>query len=176
MELVVVARSFPRPATPPAVHQGDEAAHWCFAAYAIRPLGHFLRTDGRRLCCLFRAPDAEAVRRTAHSLGWPEPEQVWTALSNGYASDLEALFRRGPAQTGHVVLCELARQDLGSPAAAAWPALPPSRPIADIVARDGSRQLLVCHQERPPGWPGDNESTGIDSTTWRAQIVPPRSP
>lgn len=56
---------------------GAEAA-WCMEKYRVTHVSSLLSLDGRWLVCLFRAPDAEAVRNTLRTLG-TSVERAWTA-------------------------------------------------------------------------------------------------
>lgn len=50
----------------------------CLALHGVRHVASYVTPDGRRMICIFEAPDAEAVRQTARQLGF-RYESVWTA-------------------------------------------------------------------------------------------------
>jgi predicted transcriptional regulator len=50
----------------------------CLAINDVRHVVSYLTPDSRRMICVFDAPDAEAVRRTARQLGY-RYDNVWTA-------------------------------------------------------------------------------------------------
>ena len=51
---------------------------WCLDAHGVRHVTSYLAPDGRRMICVFEAPDAEAIRRTAAQLGY-QYDSIWTA-------------------------------------------------------------------------------------------------
>lgn len=108
METVVVERELAEPATPEALLADDAAARWCFEQYCCHPSFHLLALDGMRLCCVFRAPDAESVRQVAKSLAMSPAKQAWTASLEGWAGDLAELrMRAGEAERdGSLALVE----------------------------------------------------------------------
>lgn len=52
---------------------------WCRALYGVEHVESFVAADGDRLICVFRAPDAEAVRSVARRMGYPF-ERIWEAV------------------------------------------------------------------------------------------------
>jgi len=89
MEIVVVERRLAAPVSAAGVQADDAAARWCFDQYRCQPSFHLLRLDGRQLCCVFRAPDLEAIRRTARSLAEPRRH---TVLGRFLATDRRRLL------------------------------------------------------------------------------------
>jgi hypothetical protein len=77
-EYVVVERLFPEAVTPEFVSNALRQSGWCLDLHGAEYVESFLGSDGRRMVCLFRAPDAEAVRRANQQGGVPYTE-VWTA-------------------------------------------------------------------------------------------------
>lgn len=77
-EYVVVERFFPEAVTPEFVSNALRQSGWCLDLHGAEYVESFLGSDGRRMVCLFRAPDAEAVRRANQQGGVPYTE-VWTA-------------------------------------------------------------------------------------------------
>lgn len=63
--LLVVERQFEQPVTRSLATQMAERMAWCSEAYGVERVQSYLARDGHRAVCVFRAPDAEAVR-TAH--------------------------------------------------------------------------------------------------------------
>lgn len=50
----------------------------CLKLHGVRHVISYVTPDGRRMICVFEAPDAEAVRRTASQIGYTY-DSVWTA-------------------------------------------------------------------------------------------------
>lgn len=63
MELVMVERNFREPVTFEEIQAIEDAGSWCLEAHDVTFLKTFFSKDRRRMLCLYRAPDAEAVRR-----------------------------------------------------------------------------------------------------------------
>jgi hypothetical protein len=78
MECVVVERLFDPGVTMQDVRLLDESSAWCKDAYGIRLLHSYVSADGKRVICVYEAPDAEAVRVANRQAGAPF-EEVWTA-------------------------------------------------------------------------------------------------
>ena len=57
--------------------RGQDAS-WCFEQHSVRLVRSVLSLDGRRMICLFQAPDAESVRVANRIAGLPF-DRVWTA-------------------------------------------------------------------------------------------------
>lgn len=55
---------------------------WCRDLYGVRHLDSYLSGDGRRLLCVWDAPDAEAVRQFYRTMALPT-RVVWTAEAHG---------------------------------------------------------------------------------------------
>jgi len=73
---VLIERSFDAPQTfePLKAIVADKA--WCLAQHRAEWVRSFLSTDGRRMVCLYRAPDLEAVRVAQREAGLPF-ERLW---------------------------------------------------------------------------------------------------
>lgn len=54
-----------------------EAKNECFDLYRVRAIRSYLMPDGKRLVCVFEAPDAESVRAVLKARQSP-PGTVWT--------------------------------------------------------------------------------------------------
>jgi uncharacterized protein DUF4242 len=50
----------------------------CLTLHGVRHVVSYVAPDGRKMICVFEAPDAEAVRRTARQLGY-RYDSVWAA-------------------------------------------------------------------------------------------------
>jgi hypothetical protein len=61
MEWVVVEREFAEPLSDDAIHRMHDEAQ-CVELYRLKGIRSYLSADRKRLICVFRAPDAEAVR------------------------------------------------------------------------------------------------------------------
>ena len=108
MELVIVEGRYDEPTTPEAVVERDRGQRFCFDLYRSHPVTHYLALDGSHICCVFRAPDAEAVRRSLKAIEVLPPDRVWTALLEGGSGDPDQLAEQAIAasQSGAVVLVE----------------------------------------------------------------------
>ena len=77
-EYIIVERAFPAPVTKEFVMEAMKRGAWCMDLYQATYLESFLGADGMKMVCLFRAPDAEAVRLANEKAQAPYTE-VWTA-------------------------------------------------------------------------------------------------
>jgi hypothetical protein len=77
-ELVVVERKFPTPVTSEFVSNALQRAGWCLDLHRATYVESYLGGDGMKMVCVFRAPDAEAVRM-ANEQGQVPYTDVWTA-------------------------------------------------------------------------------------------------
>ena len=50
----------------------------CLTLHGVRHVASYVAPDGFKMICVFEAPDAEAVRKTARQLGY-RYDSVWTA-------------------------------------------------------------------------------------------------
>lgn len=73
---VVVERRFDEPTTVEALQALESAGAWCLELYRVTFLRTFFSTDRRHMLCLYRAPDAESVRRAQAQAKMPV-HQVW---------------------------------------------------------------------------------------------------
>ena len=84
METVLVELKFPQPMEYNAFETIKREGDWCFRSYGLTLLQTYVSLDSKRYICVFRAPDAEAVRVAARSLGvtiesaWPVDVHVNT--------------------------------------------------------------------------------------------------
>lgn len=79
MATVIVERILNRPRTITEIGMLSKSTEWCMALYDVVALRHYLASDGRRLVCVFDAPDAEALRATMRSGGFDQPAHLWAA-------------------------------------------------------------------------------------------------
>jgi uncharacterized protein DUF4242 len=77
-ENVIVERSFDEPITPEAIAALFEKGEECLPRHQIAYLGGHIASDGRRMICVFVAPDAESVRIANRQSG-VRFDRVWTA-------------------------------------------------------------------------------------------------
>jgi hypothetical protein len=163
MEIVVVERRFAAPVSAAGVQADDAAARWCFDQYRCQPSFHLLRLDGRQLCCVFRAPDLEAIRRTAQALGMTPPDAAWQAVLDAPEDDLAKLGERAAAAAadGRLVVVE------ASDDAAAQALAEPGRHtvLGSFLATDRRRLLGLCRS-------ADGSTTGPSRERRRAHYWP----
>jgi hypothetical protein len=78
VDYVVLERQFPEPLTPEQVPE-MAAAMQCLGLYRVTPVCSYLMPDGKRMICVFRAPDAEALRSVGRANGFPADSVVWSS-------------------------------------------------------------------------------------------------
>ncbi|MBE9172519.1 hypothetical protein IQ216_05295 [Cyanobium sp. LEGE 06143] len=100
MEHVIVEGRYLEPTTPEAIQKRGLGQRFCFDLYRSHPVTHYLSLDGAHILCVFRAPDAEAVRRSLNAIGVLPPDRVWTA-------SLEGPFTDPPALAAEAIAAEL---------------------------------------------------------------------
>jgi hypothetical protein len=76
--LVIVERSFPAAVAFGDVQELEDRAAWCFRMHDVRFHVSYLSRDGRRMICVYEAPDAESVR-IANERGALPFDAVWPA-------------------------------------------------------------------------------------------------
>lgn len=74
---VVVERSFEAPVTLEEIQAIEDAGAGCLSARNVVFVRTFFSRDRRRMLCLYRAPDAEAVRDAQRMAGMPV-DAVWS--------------------------------------------------------------------------------------------------
>ena len=77
-QYIVAERRFIDPVKPEFVSVALQKAGWCLDLHRAEYIESFLGHDGLRMVCLFRAPDAEAVRQANRKAGVPYT-QIWRA-------------------------------------------------------------------------------------------------
>jgi hypothetical protein len=78
VEYVVLEREFPEPIKPEDVPP-MAAQTQCLELYRVRPVCSYLMPDGKRMVCVFQAPDAQALRSLARANDFPANFAVWTS-------------------------------------------------------------------------------------------------
>lgn len=73
---VLVERRFEEAVTLAYLEDRERAGGWCLEMHDTVFIRTFFSRDRRRMICLYRAPDAEAVRRAQQQIGMPV-ERVW---------------------------------------------------------------------------------------------------
>jgi hypothetical protein len=73
---VAVERQFDAPVRFDDLQAREQQRGWCLEAHGVEPERSILSLDGRRMLCLYRAPDAEAVRAAQQQAGMPV-QRVW---------------------------------------------------------------------------------------------------
>jgi hypothetical protein len=76
-EYVVAERFFTEPVTRESILQGMQQGSSCFDLRRVQHVESFLGGGGHRMVCLFRAPDAEAVRVANRQANAPATA-IWT--------------------------------------------------------------------------------------------------
>ncbi len=76
--LVVVERRFDAAIDFDTIQALEDRGAWCLDLHRVRFARTYFARDRRRMLCLYRAPDAEAVRRTQRQIGMPF-DAVWPA-------------------------------------------------------------------------------------------------
>jgi len=89
LELVLVERRFSRPTRFEDIQALEDEGAWCLKAHGVRFLRTFFSRDGKRMLCLYEAPDAEAVRLAETQAKVPF-DNVWTCAR--LHSDRPAVF------------------------------------------------------------------------------------
>ena len=74
---VVVERCFDAPVTVAELQAREDAAAWCLEQHQVTFLRTFFARDGKRMLCLYHAPDAESVRIAQQQAKMPV-ERVWS--------------------------------------------------------------------------------------------------
>lgn len=78
MEHIVLERQFDEPLTPADVRRMASEMS-CLDLYRVKPVRSYLMPDGKRLVCVFQAPDAEALRAVARANRVPADAVVWSS-------------------------------------------------------------------------------------------------
>ncbi|EPC04055.1 hypothetical protein L861_01750 [Litchfieldella anticariensis FP35 = DSM 16096] len=73
---VLVERSFSRRVSLEQVQALEDAGSACLQNHRVRFVRTYFSLDGKRMICLYQAPDAESVRLAQHQAGMPM-DRVW---------------------------------------------------------------------------------------------------
>jgi hypothetical protein len=76
VEHVVLERIFDEPLTADDVRRMASEMS-CLELYRVKPVRSYLMPDGRRLVCVFQAPDAEALRAVGRANRFPVDAVAW---------------------------------------------------------------------------------------------------
>jgi hypothetical protein len=87
---VVVSRQFDQPVEFESLASRENAVAWCLEEHGVTYLRSLVSTDRRRMLCLYRAPDAEAVRVVQRQSANPV-ESIWPCR-NFIEDDIAALL------------------------------------------------------------------------------------
>ena len=79
MEHVIVERTFAAPVEPARIEDMKRTHAWCFQQNRVRFVESYLSVDGKRMICIYEAPDAESVRRLNRQAALPY-DAIWTAV------------------------------------------------------------------------------------------------
>lgn len=74
---VLVERSFEEPVALEAIQALENEGAWCLEAQGVAFATTFFSRDRKRMVCLYRAPDAEAVRKAQRTARMPV-DAVWS--------------------------------------------------------------------------------------------------
>jgi hypothetical protein len=77
MEYVVLEREFSEPLSSEEVRK-MAAETQCLDLYRVKPVRSYLMLGGRRMVCVFEAPDAEALRAVGRSNGFSNAV-IWSS-------------------------------------------------------------------------------------------------
>jgi Protein of unknown function (DUF4242) len=79
VETIIVEHQFEdRPFDIDRYNDAQRGNAWCLETHGVRHVVSYVTPDARRMICVFEAPDAEAVRRTARELGY-KYDRLWPA-------------------------------------------------------------------------------------------------
>ena len=77
MEYVILEREFPEPLSSEEVRK-MAAETECLDLYRVKPVRSYLMPGGKRMVCVFQAPDAEALRAVGRSNGFSNAV-IWSS-------------------------------------------------------------------------------------------------
>jgi hypothetical protein len=81
--LAIVERSFPEPVSFADVDAIEKRSGGCLSLHRVRFLRSYFSIDGRRMLCLYEAPDVESVRFANRQAGLPFDLAWGAAVLNG---------------------------------------------------------------------------------------------
>jgi len=71
MQLVIVERNFEEPQLFEELQALEAAKHWCLETHEVTFVKTYFSLDRKRMFCVYRAPDADAVRSAQRQAGMP---------------------------------------------------------------------------------------------------------
>ncbi len=77
---VIVERRFDQPVEVADLQALEDAAAWCLELHQVTFLRTFFSADGKRMLCVYRAPDAESVRLAQQKAKMPV-QRAWACRS-----------------------------------------------------------------------------------------------
>lgn len=89
-DVFVVERLFETPLSVAALEEKEARLSPCLESYCVRRLQSYLARDGRRLVCIYDAPDAESVRQIQRSASLAY-ERLWRAFVSEAAAQQPTL-------------------------------------------------------------------------------------
>jgi hypothetical protein len=75
---IVVERTFDEPVAFEKLEALEEEGRWCLDLHRVEYLRSYFAVDRRRMLCVYRAPDADSVRRAQRQIGLPF-DRAWPA-------------------------------------------------------------------------------------------------
>lgn len=79
METIVVERTLEDPVDVGALADNGERTVACLRAHNVRFVQSYMSADGKRVICIYEAPDAESVRIALRQQGMLPFDRAWTA-------------------------------------------------------------------------------------------------
>lgn len=138
MESIIVERAYEVPADLEGMSRVEASIAWCYEQRSVEFVRSFMSPDLRRFVCLYRAPDAEAVRAVQRTANFTY-ERAWTAHVIG-------------SDTIDIVDCVVVERVLEEPitAADAATAVDGASHVVSHLSRDGLRLTSVYAPGDPP--------------------------
>lgn len=161
METIVVERLLDASFGLTTLWELAEKAGWCADLHRVTFVGTWFSQDARRMVCLYRAPDCEAVRQTQRVAGIPVT-QLWRAAQsldtrclegNGWPGLVWSSGLASPLATdGLERMNEVGRRVLALEDSSATRRLLVHRisPPGPATPFSGGPWLASFHRERPP--------------------------
>lgn len=169
MALIVVERTFDEAQKLTDVQTRLRAVAFCFSTYRVKFLQTFFALDGKRMLCLYEAPDAEAVRSVQRTAGLPigrvwGATATWTERAEAPEGSMVAVLQRAlpPGMSE-----EQARQLEADPTGCAGRA--PAEPIGTFVSRDVGRMCTAFYSPDLESISALNRENGLPlESVWAA--------
>ncbi len=77
---MLVRRRFAQPVSVEQIQALEDAGAGCLEAHRVKFIRTYFSTDGKRVICLYRAPDAESVRQAQRQANMPV-EDAWAFVN-----------------------------------------------------------------------------------------------